>query len=316
MAGCSSSSTGVVTPGSYTTVGSSSAPRRRRWASLWKTSASRRPSAPAVEPPASSWPIACLIESVSVPGVELSEHQHTLSLFTTYPRPLRDDFLENQWRAIAEVQQMGGLTVLAHPGRYWELEDGQVPKPVIERYVTFFKTYPALIGHEVVNQTDRYPHDRALWDALLTRLMPDRPVWGMANDDSHARPHVGLNRTQLLLTSLDRESVEKALRNGRFYFTTRATRDEENRDRETTPRIEKIKVNEKGTRITVKATSAGEPVEAKRYHWISAHGQRVGMGATLDLTEAAGINAYVRLQIEGEGGTTFTQPFGIKQKEE
>ena len=43
-----------------------------------------------------------------------------------------------------------------------------------------------IIGMEVYNRpNDGYPYDRILWDELLSHSMPDRPIWGYANDDMH-----------------------------------------------------------------------------------------------------------------------------------
>ncbi|MFB6248064.1 MAG: Ca2+-dependent phosphoinositide-specific phospholipase C [Salinibacter sp.] len=55
----------------------------------------------------------------------------------------------------------------------------------LAKYMGLFHQYDSLVGMEVHNQTDRYPWDRRLWDALLETMMPERPVWGFANDDSH-----------------------------------------------------------------------------------------------------------------------------------
>jgi hypothetical protein len=254
------------------------------------------------------------LDMIAVPGNELSHHQHTLSLFTTYPFAVRDHHLENQKQAIHEVHELGGLTVIAHPGRYWDLQDGEVPPHVVDKYVALFKRFPSLIGHEVVNQTDRYPEDRALWDALLTQLMPDRPVWGMANDDSHTRPHVGLNSTILLLPESNRKAVRRAMESGRYFFNTRAMHPESERDRDTTPKIHRVSIEDDGSRITVDVTSGGDPIDSERCKWISADGKVVHRGTAIDLSAVDGLNRYVRLQVKGQGGITFTQPFGIKKQ--
>lgn len=245
---------------------------------------------------------------VAVPGNELSRTQHTLSLFSELESDTRD-----HEEALRQVQEVGGVSVLAHPGRYWGLEEGRVPDEVRDRYVRFFETYPSLIGIEVVNQTDRFPEDRALWDALLTALMPGRPVWGMANDDSHNPGHIGLNLNVLLLTELNRESVRDALETGRFYFSSVATHPEDVQSLEQTPRIRELSYDPYERILRLEAVAGGHPVPEASISWISAGGVIVHRGSVIDLDEVEGSRAYLRAEILGEGGTTFTQPFGLPE---
>jgi len=245
---------------------------------------------------------------VAVPGNELSRHHHTLSLFSALETGTRD-----HEAAMRAVEEAGGLSVLAHPGRYWRLEDGAVPVEVRDRYLRWFDTFPSLIGMEVVNQGDRYPHDRALWDAVLAEAMPDRPVWGMANDDSHAPGHVGLNTTVMLLAEHDRAAVRAALEEGAYYFTTVTSHPRDERSREGTPAIRRIARDPGAGTIAVAADVGGERLADEAFRWISVGGAVVHRGPTLDLGTADGLAAYVRLEIRGPGGTAFTQPFGLKR---
>jgi len=246
---------------------------------------------------------------IAVPGNELSHHHHALSLFTELETGTRD--LET---AIRQVREAGGISVLAHPGRYWQLDDGNVPDDVRDRYIKLFENHETLIGMEVVNQGDRYPHDRALWDALLSELMPDRPVWGMANDDSHVESHIGLNTTVMMLTESSDDAVRAALEHGRYYFTTLTSHPPHRQDRDQTPVIRRVVVDETAGTITVEADggSNGEALDDDRFRWITAGGEVIHRGPTIDLNEAAGLRAYLRLEIRGDGGTAYTQPFGIE----
>lgn len=243
---------------------------------------------------------------VAVPGNELSRHHHTLSLFSKLETPTTD--LET---GIQQIAQDGGISVLAHPGRYWQLEQGQVPQSVRTRYVKLYRQYPSLIAMEVINQGDRYPQDRALWDAVLTELMPRRPVWGMANDDSHGAHQIGLNTTVLLLPGHDVRQVRKALENGEFYFTTVTSHPPDQRDSEQVPVIHKIETDQQTRTIFIHATAGGKPLPEQAFRWISAEGKVVHTGPTLNLAQAADIDKYVRAEIRGPGGTAYTQPFGI-----
>ncbi|MFW6060230.1 MAG: PHP domain-containing protein [Phycisphaeraceae bacterium] len=244
---------------------------------------------------------------IAVPGNELSRHHHTLSLFSEFETDIEDHEV-----AIQAVDERGGVSVLAHPGRYWQLEEGQVPNEVRDRYAKLFESYSSLVGMEVVNQEDRYPHDRALWDALLTELMPERPVWGMANDDSHRDAHIGRNRTVLLLDEFTDETVRAALEAGRYYFTKLAGHVEDVREHAQVPTIHRIKHDPDAGTLTAEATLAGKPVSTGAYAWISAGGRIVHLGPTLILATTDGLRGYVRLEIRGENGTAFTQPFGLE----
>jgi hypothetical protein len=242
---------------------------------------------------------------VAVPGNELSRHHHTLSLFCELETPTTD-----HETGIQQIAQNDGISVLAHPGRYWQPNEGQVPDDVRMGYVRLYKRYPSLIGMEVINQADRYPQDRALWDAVLTDLMPDRPVWGMANDDSHQVHHIGLNTTVLLLAEHNLPEVRKALENGRFYFTTVTSHPPDQRDRRQIPVIEKIETDQQAGLIRIRATVEGRALPDDAFRWITAGGQVVHVGPVVRLGETA-IDKYVRAELRGPGGTAYTQPFGI-----
>lgn len=248
---------------------------------------------------------------VAVPGNELSHHHHTLSLFTGLTTETRD-----HETALEQVHEAGGVSILAHPGRYWDLDDqNRVPDAVRDRYAQWFKTFDSLAGMEVVNQGDRYPEDRALWDALLTEMMPGKPVWGMANDDSHGRPHIGLNTTVMLLPEHNVEQVRAALVAGRYYFTTVTSHPADERDPEHTPTIRQARVDDQAGAITIVAESGGEPVPVDRFRWVSAGGTVVHEGPTLNLNTTEGVSRYVRAEVRGDGGTAYTQPFAIERIE-
>ncbi len=247
---------------------------------------------------------------VAVPGNELSRHHHTLSLFSGLETETKDHAT-----ALRQVKEADGVSILAHPGRYWKLdEEGKVPDAVRDLYVGLFKKHDNLAGMEVVNQGDRYPQDRALWDAVLTELMPGRPVWGMANDDSHGQHQVGLNTTVMLLPSLDIEHVRAAFEEGRYYFTTVTSHPKEQQDRASTPVIRAVTYDPEANTLTVRAESAEKPVPNDRYRWISAGGKVVFEGPTLNLADTPNLSKYVRAEIRGDGGTAYTQPLGIEKE--
>lgn len=248
---------------------------------------------------------------VPVPGNELSRHHHTLSLFSEYPAPVRDSSTSRLHTSIREVGETGGLNVLAHPGRYWEPGSDRVPDNALARYMGLFYRYDSLVAMEVHNQTNRYPQDRRLWDALLEELMPERPVWGLANDDSHGEHHIGLNASWFPLRTLNTGPVRNALEDGQFYFSTVTTHPERWQDLGRTPRITNVEYDRKENVLTLAAEVEGAPVEGRQVQWISNRGEVVAEGPRIDLDEVDGLSTYLRAEIRSEGALTYTQPFGL-----
>jgi hypothetical protein len=243
---------------------------------------------------------------LAVAGNELSRHHHAGSLFV--PFETRSEKLE---QSLEEVRQAGGLAMLNHPGRYWKPDDqGRVPSEVLDRYVGWFRQFDHLIGMEIVNQRDRYPHDRMLWDALLGVLMPDRPVWGFANDDMHSSSALGINWNVLLLKSLDEEEVREALQTGRFYICSVSVSPAESRDVSQTPKLVSVVHDSGAGTITLKGESGGEPLPEEQYVWIS-QGRVVHRGPMIHYRKVQGIFSYLRAELHGKGGITFTNPFGF-----
>jgi hypothetical protein len=249
-----------------------------------------------------------------VPGNELSHHNHNLSLFTEYPSPVRDSSTDRLHTSIKEVRATGGLSVLAHPGRYWEPGGERVPDDALAKYLGLFHEYDSLVGMEVHNQTDRYPWDRRLWDALLERLMPERPVWGFANDDSHGVPHIGLNASWFPLSSLSRSSVRSAVEDGGFYFSTVTTHPEKWQDLERAPRITGVEYDRSANVLALSASVDGEPVAPEQVRWISNRGEVVSTGRRIDLDATEGLTTYLRAEIRSTGALTYTQPFGLAER--
>ena len=60
--------------------------------------------------------------------------------------------------AFRRIEQNDGLMILHHPGRY---------NQPVEWYTEQYDNHNgSLIGLEVYNQGNRYPHDREIWDAI------------------------------------------------------------------------------------------------------------------------------------------------------
>ena len=219
---------------------------------------------------------------------------------------------------IADVPKVladGGKSKAAH-FETTQREGTDVPDDVVDRYAELFIRYPHLLGQEVLNGTrplNEYSLDRGLWDKLLARLMPKRPVWGFANDDMHGMAHLGRDWEWILASELDAAAVRNPMTKGAFFFASIRLHEPDRQSVAGTPRIGRIDHDAENGTITIKATENGKPLPDEAYQWI-ADGKTVHVGPTLDYRTTAGINTYVRAEITGSGGTVFTNPFGFDNR--
>jgi len=251
-------------------------------------------------------------------GNEHKNHDHIVGYFLCMTT---DSTSEEQ--TLSEIGAGGGAAMLAHPGRYWNLDNGSVPAETLEKYVTLYTEFPQeqLVGFEVFNAYNIHPRDRILWDALLGAMMPQRPIWGFANDDTHwfnyfGLPMAGLSWNVILADRLDEVSVRASMETGRFYFSSVGTQvDPSLWNAALVPVITDITHNRTARTVTVSALSGGQPLTEGKYRWISG-GETIHIGPTLDYQNTPGIYHYVRLELESDGGSTLTNPFGIIVQEE
>ena len=230
---------------------------------------------------------------LAVEGSELSAGHHIGSYMSDYAGASSDEHV-----SISEVGERDGLAMFFHPGRYDRDADW---------YVDFYQTYPHVIGQEIYNQTDRYPMDRAKWDQILHQLMPDRPVWGFANDDTHRTTHFGLNRNIFLISDLSIKNVRRAMAEGHIYLFVPV----ELGDR---PDIRIQNIEARRSRVAL--TLDGDFNEIK---WIthdpeSNESITIGNGTEVHLDNVPSTATFVRAVILSDGGRTYTQPFGIVRR--
>ncbi len=231
---------------------------------------------------------------LSVEGSEISKSHHHGSYNTDYA-----DGPEEETESFQAIEELGGIAMFFHPGRY----DRDV-----DWYVDHYETFDHLVGMEIYNQVDRYPVDRAKWDRVLHRLMPDRPAWGFANDDTHGNDHLGRNRNTFLLEDLSLATFTDAIVNGHFYLFV-----PEERGEPSDIRILNIESNEDRIRLVL----SGEPVE---FEWITHDPQIddsriIHNEAEISLAEVPDYARFIRAVVVSESGRTYTQPFGIERAE-
>ena len=141
----------------------------------------------------------------------------------------------------------------------------------------------------------RYPYDREMWDEVLSLLMPERPVWGFSNDDMHIIRHLGHCYNVFLLPELSEDLFRSAMETGQFYFS----------HGEEAPVIDSVSVNNDAGFVNIDAEGWDEVV------WIS-EGTVIHHGDTLEFKNTPNIGTYVRAKLMGEGGNTYTNPFGVR----
>ena len=256
---------------------------------------------------------------LAVPGNELSKDntnswsERTGGQFNHH----NDFFTGRQGQEFASLQEsyaytyaLGGMQIINHPGQYWSIDNtySETQKDGPGWHATNFKTYPSLIGLEVYNQGNRRPNDRILWDQILERTMPERPVFGYSCDDAHNDDQLFRNYNFMLMEDLTTEELKDAMRKGETYFCYEPKGSGEGK----APRISDIEVDEATKTITIETDGL--------VYWIygtdktssaasSTRSSVVGIGKTFHYNGYQG--AYVRAFITNAYGETCTQPFGF-----
>jgi len=220
------------------------------------------------------------------------------------------DFNNERWSTlrgnISHAQNIGGFSHINHPGR---TTGNTIDPAFVSKYAGIFLEFHSCLGMEIVNQRDRHPNDRALWDQILMQTAPlGRLVWGFSNDDSHSIYHVGYSFNMFVMPENSLENFRSAMVSGAFYGVARIARTELGNDFTGTgpvPRITSIEVDDNVLSITIAARNFTGIV------WI-ADGIEIAQGNTLRISDHMDrIGYYVRANIIGPGGIAFTQPFGI-----
>ncbi len=256
---------------------------------------------------------------LAVPGNELSKDntnswsERTGGQFNHH----NDFFTGRQGQEFASLQEsyaytyaLGGMQIINHPGQYWSIDNtySETQKDGPGWHATNFETFPSLIGLEVYNQGNRRPNDRILWDQILQRTMPHRPVYGYSCDDAHNNDQLFRNYNFMLMEDLTTDELKDAMRKGESYFCYEPAGTGEGK----APRISAINVDETNKTITIHANGL--------IHWIyatdktssaasSARSTVVGIGDTFCYAGYQG--SYVRAFITNVFGETCTQPISF-----
>jgi hypothetical protein len=257
------------------------------------------------------------VEMVGIEAAEISFLHHMNSFFSPYGTGYT---AANEDEQLSEMSKAGGVVFFNHPSSPAPFSGGG--RKSIEWYTERFKKFGPdfLLGIDISGGGE---FTEGLWDQLLARFMPLRPIWGFCTEDMHRlansnqAPH-----SIFVLDKLSSDDVKKAMIAGQFY-STRSTQ----RKPGLYPTVKSIKVNFEAGTITIVANNCDT------IRWISAPksletvgdinksdhpfplGQIVYEGATLNYKTTPNIKNYVRAELlHSEGGQTyrtFINPFGI-----
>ena len=227
---------------------------------------------------------------IAVEGSELSAGHHMGSYLSNYAGANRDEHV-----SFNEIGERGGLAVFFHPGRY----DRDA-----EWYINFYQMYPHVIGQEIYNSVDQFPMDREKWDHILHYLMPDRPVWGFANDDTHVTLQFGLNRNIFLLPELTIDNVREAMVTGQMYMFIPVERGDRSD-------VQVRGVASERGRIQLSLDGDVTEIQWITHDPATTESNMFHTGPTLHIDDVPLSATFVRAVILSNRGRTYTQPFGI-----
>ena len=256
---------------------------------------------------------------VAVPGTEVVATPHLIaSCIEIDDRQLKygGNALRNSIESVVEQEELhnpsdvGGMAWLAHPTTHTDGDEWLRIKHLFDKW----SHDDGFLGLEAMSK-EQFAED--LWDRLLTRFAPDRPVWGFGADDtSTGQASIGgpidRRQTTLLLEPGDfdpdnqqasLEAAAQAMRDGRMTISIRDEWDPETDEYPTTPKINEIYVADDGTSITI------DSQDYDSIEWVCC-GEVVETGETIELgPEHMG---YVRANLHKSSSadaTTTTQPF-------
>ncbi len=273
----------------------------------------------------------------------------------------------NYEEIISNVDALGGLSVINHPGEYTNARDEECTADAydttdasysyyIEKFTSLLDRYDSCIGIDMNSKGDsRTRFDRKLWDILLMNLAPKgRNVLGISTSDGHRVSAALTGYTRMLMPANTSENLKACMEEGAFFAASRCLGNNEelgeianylleNGDSEAVAIAEDILERQK-TDYNAKyeapyfeddaqtiVTEAPEIIaidvddnddeitlitnDAMCIRWI-ADGKTIAYGNTLDLDDYCNkIGSYVRAEVFGKGGITYTQAFLLEYDE-
>ncbi len=131
---------------------------------------------------------------------------------------------------IKNVDALGGLSVINHPGEYTNARDEEETADaynkdnlhysyVIDKFTSLLTKYPTCIGIDVNSKGDtRTRYDRKLWDILLMNVVPTgRNVFAIGSSDAHSTDAVYTGFVKAVMPENTPSALKDCLSNGRFF---------------------------------------------------------------------------------------------------
>ena len=135
---------------------------------------------------------------------------------------------------IREVEKLGGLSVINHPGEYSgaryesHFEDAYDQsnlkyRYIANKYASLLKRYDSCLGIDVNSKGDlRTRYDRKLWDILLEKVVPSgRNVFAIATSDSHIDDHIHTGYTVMCMPEKTVDALKSCMEKGEFFAASR-----------------------------------------------------------------------------------------------
>lgn len=227
---------------------------------------------------------------------------------------------ENDYKtATVEIEKTGGYSVLNHVGDW--TNSNHFPErshwnEFIAYFADIFTTSKSCLGMEIVNNSDNVTRsDRALWDELLQVVIPTgRNIWAFADDDSEQLYEVGRAFELFPLKENTEENVKEAMINGALFAASKNYNPEKGQGEKfegtgEVPIVTNIVVNDAENTITVEVDPDRD---CDKIQWV-ANGEVICEDFTIDLNDyEEKLGCYVRFQLFGEGGVTYSQAFELR----
>ena len=129
---------------------------------------------------------------------------------------------------ISAVDELGGLSVINHPGEYTSARDVLTTEEAyseakfgyyIDKFENILMTYDSCIGIDINSKGDsRTRFDRKLWDTMLTDLAPaGRNDFAIASTDAHNLGIVDSGYIMAMMPELTSAALKEALSSGAFF---------------------------------------------------------------------------------------------------
>lgn len=135
---------------------------------------------------------------------------------------------------IKAVDELGGLSVINHPGEYSNARDEDsredaynmddaVYEYKINKFANLLVEYDSCIGIDINSKGDsRTRFDRKLWDQLLTMVVPNgRNVYAIATTDAHNLGIVDSGYTIMLMEENTSADLKDCMANGEFFAASK-----------------------------------------------------------------------------------------------